>query len=121
MFRTRHSDDCTAGTSSREQWSCDCRFIGACVATAAAVAVRILEIAAHSRAAAGNDVARGVGTMSTNLARTRAIAGTDVPQLVMGMALIAFWWPVAWTQLRPLSDYSFFPLWLGYILTVDGI
>lgn len=34
--------------------------------------------------------------------------------------LIAIWWPIAWLQLRPLSDYYFFPLWLGYILAVDG-
>src|SRR5690606_2349307 len=37
-----------------------------------------------------------------------------------GAALIAFWWPVAWIQIRPLSDWSFFPLWLGFILVVDG-
>jgi hypothetical protein len=35
--------------------------------------------------------------------------------------LIAFWWPVAWLQTRPLSDFSFFPLWLGYILLIDGV
>jgi hypothetical protein len=46
----------------------------------------------------------------------------NVPyQLILGLALIAIWWPIAWLQLRPLSDYYFFPLWLGYILTVDGI
>jgi hypothetical protein len=39
----------------------------------------------------------------------------------LGLALISFWWPVAWLQFRPLSDYYFFPLWLGYIFTVDGI
>jgi hypothetical protein len=31
------------------------------------------------------------------------------------------WWPIAWLQLRPFSDYYFFPLWLGYILAVDGV
>jgi hypothetical protein len=39
----------------------------------------------------------------------------------IGSALIAFWWPVAWMQVRPLSDYYFFPLWLGFILLVDGL
>jgi len=35
--------------------------------------------------------------------------------------LIAFWWAVSWLGLRPLSDFYFFPLWLGYVLFVDGI
>jgi hypothetical protein len=43
------------------------------------------------------------------------------PRLLIGIALIAIWWPIAWLQLRPISDYYFFPLWLGYILTVDGL
>jgi len=42
-------------------------------------------------------------------------------RLIVGLALIAFWWPVAWREIRPISDYYFFPLWLGYILTVDGL
>lgn len=42
-------------------------------------------------------------------------------QLILGLALIAIWWPIAWLQVRPFSDYYFFPLWLGYILAVDGI
>lgn len=39
----------------------------------------------------------------------------------LGLALIACWWSIAWLQIRPLSDNYFFPLWLGYILTVDGL
>jgi hypothetical protein len=42
-------------------------------------------------------------------------------QLLLGLLLIAIWWPIAWTEFRPISDYYFFPLWLGYILTVDGL
>jgi len=42
-------------------------------------------------------------------------------QIIPGVLLIAFWWPVAWLQLRPLSDFYFFPLWVGYILVVDGL
>lgn len=38
-----------------------------------------------------------------------------------GVLLVAIWWPIAWLQLRPVSDYNFFPLWLGFILTVDGL
>lgn len=40
---------------------------------------------------------------------------------VGGIALITTFWAISWLQLRPFSDYSFFPLWLGYVLTVDGI
>jgi hypothetical protein len=39
----------------------------------------------------------------------------------VGIALIACWWPIAWIQIQPFSDNYFFPLWLGYILTVDGL
>jgi len=38
-----------------------------------------------------------------------------------GLGLILIWWPAAWLQIRPFSDNYFFPLWLGYILTVDGV
>jgi hypothetical protein len=41
--------------------------------------------------------------------------------LWFGVVLIAAWWSISWLALRPLSEYSFFPLWLGYILTVDGL
>jgi hypothetical protein len=41
--------------------------------------------------------------------------------LFVGVALIAIWWAVAWLRIRPMSDYSFFPLWLGYTFAVDGI
>ena len=44
-----------------------------------------------------------------------------VPHIILGMLLVAVWWPLAWMQLHPISDYYFFPLWLGFILTVDGI
>lgn len=39
----------------------------------------------------------------------------------VGVALIAIWWPISWLQIRPLSDNYFFPIWLGYIFTVDGL
>ncbi len=43
------------------------------------------------------------------------------PQFVAGLLLIAVAWPLAWVGPTPFSWYTFFPLWLGYILTVDGI
>jgi hypothetical protein len=42
----------------------------------------------------------------------------------LGLGLIALSWPAAWTHqgwLGPVADHTFFPLWLGYILTVDAL
>ncbi|MGB3306354.1 MAG: hypothetical protein WBA63_09245 [Thermomicrobiales bacterium] len=41
--------------------------------------------------------------------------------LMAGVALVAVAWPLAWFGPAPFSEYTFFPLWLGYILTVDGL
>lgn len=41
--------------------------------------------------------------------------------LWIGCALVAVFWLLAWFGPEPLRYYSFFPLWLGYIFTVDGI
>lgn len=38
-----------------------------------------------------------------------------------GVLLIAAAWTDAWTGISPLSSLYFFPLWLGYILTVDSL
>ncbi len=64
--------------------------------------------------------------MRQSIARTRPYQASSVDSTLphrfwVGVVLIACWWPVAWLQLRPLSDSYFFPLWLGYILTVDGL
>ena len=40
---------------------------------------------------------------------------------IAGVILIGVAWPASWLQLSPFDEYSFFPLWLGYILTVDAI
>ena len=40
---------------------------------------------------------------------------------ILGLALIAVAWPASWLQLQPLAEYSFFPLWLGYILVIDAL
>jgi len=39
---------------------------------------------------------------------------------IAGLLLVCVSWVVSWSQLRPYSDFTFFPLWLGYILTVDA-
>jgi hypothetical protein len=41
--------------------------------------------------------------------------------LAVGLALVALFWFASWTHLGVLGEYSFFPLWVGYILTVDAL
>jgi hypothetical protein len=41
--------------------------------------------------------------------------------LVIGLVLTALSWIAAWGSSGLLSEYSFFPLWLGYILSVNGL
>jgi hypothetical protein len=55
--------------------------------------------------------------------RTRSAArgGYLPPQLAIGLVMVAIVWPLAWAGPVWLSQYTFFPLWLGYILTVDGM
>ena len=42
-------------------------------------------------------------------------------QLTWGVILLAAAWPLAWFGPAPFSEYTFFPLWLGYILVIDGL
>lgn len=44
----------------------------------------------------------------------------DVPQLWLGLLLIAIAWPLNWTLPGLRTHLLFFPLWLGYSLAVDG-
>jgi hypothetical protein len=39
---------------------------------------------------------------------------------VLGVTLIGVAWPASWLHLGTLGEYSFFPLWMGYILVVDA-
>lgn len=39
----------------------------------------------------------------------------------LGLGLMLTAWAVSWTHLRPWSEWSFFPLWLGYIIAVDAL
>ena len=43
------------------------------------------------------------------------------PRLWVGLALVTVSWWVAWFGPAPFSEHTFFPLWLGYILAVDGL
>lgn len=42
-------------------------------------------------------------------------------QLAAGPLLIVFAWPAYWTVSNRYSEDLFLPLWLGYIITVDGL
>lgn len=48
-------------------------------------------------------------------------AGSAPTQLLVGAAILLIAWPVAWSGVQPWSWYTFVPLWMGYILVVDGI
>ena len=41
--------------------------------------------------------------------------------LIIGVGVTIAAWVLAWSRAGVLSEYSFFPLWLGYILTMNGI
>ena len=41
--------------------------------------------------------------------------------LLLGSAITAFFWWIAWSKECPASQYAFFPLWGGYILTINGL
>src|SRR6267154_2126895 len=43
------------------------------------------------------------------------------PQGCLGLLLIAICWPLNWTLPGMRTAYLFFPLWLGYVLVVDGL
>ncbi|MEA2525962.1 MAG: hypothetical protein QOF73_3189 [Thermomicrobiales bacterium] len=46
----------------------------------------------------------------------------NVPrQLLAGLLLVGIAWPTAWFGPPALAEFTFFPLWLGYVLTVDGL
>lgn len=44
-----------------------------------------------------------------------------LPHWWVGVLLTGVCWPLNWTLPGPRTAYLFFPLWLGYILIVDGI
>lgn len=40
--------------------------------------------------------------------------------IALSFAWTLTWWAIAWSNLPLLSEYSFFPLWLGYIFSVNA-
>src|SRR5512142_2937190 len=39
----------------------------------------------------------------------------------VGLGLIVVFWTLNWTLTGPRTHWGFFPLWLGYCLTMDGL
>jgi hypothetical protein len=39
----------------------------------------------------------------------------------VGLAINLLAWTCSWTQFKPFSAYTFFPLWFGFILVLDGL
>ena len=39
----------------------------------------------------------------------------------IGLALVVTFWALSWTLPGPRTHFTFFPLWLGYILTMDAL
>lgn len=46
---------------------------------------------------------------------------SSTPQLWIGLAMVVFFWAVNWLGTGLRTAYAFFPLWLGYVLAMDGI
>ncbi len=59
--------------------------------------------------------------MQVSVARERTSAGAIPRWLWLGQVLALGAWVVAWIGPPPLRYHTFFPLWLGYILVVDGL
>jgi hypothetical protein len=51
----------------------------------------------------------------------RAVHWFQVHQSWIGVLLVAVFWPLNWMLPGTPTAYLFFPLWLGYILLVDGL
>ncbi|MDQ3655851.1 MAG: hypothetical protein M3457_12325 [Chloroflexota bacterium] len=56
-----------------------------------------------------------------NGAGRRRQRGKPPPWLWPGAGLLILFWWFAWFGPAPISEHTFFPLWLGYILLVDGL
>jgi len=50
-----------------------------------------------------------------------ALRGARAATLWVGLALIAVFWPLNWMLSGDRTHLLFFPLWLGYVLAVDGL
>jgi hypothetical protein len=56
-----------------------------------------------------------------DVARTGPVPGSGRIPLALGLALIAVMWPLNWALEGDRTHVLFFPLWLGYVLAVDGL
>ena len=59
--------------------------------------------------------------MADTSARTRQGRLAFPRQSIIGAALLIVAWPIAWSGREPWTWYTFVPLWLGYIFSLDGI
>jgi hypothetical protein len=57
----------------------------------------------------------------TGFALVEASLNPAMLLLVPGILFTAVCWYFAWSHIGLLSEYSFFPLWVGYILLVNGL
>jgi hypothetical protein len=57
----------------------------------------------------------------TDMGKKQAEARRLPPQLWTGVTLVALAWPLDWLLPGLRTHILFFPLWLGYALTVDGL
>lgn len=55
--------------------------------------------------------------------RTERVVPTPVsdPRLIVGVLVLLLSWALAWVGPAPFSWHTFFPLWFGYIMTVDAL
>ena len=51
----------------------------------------------------------------------RSLDRSALAQAAVGVVLTVLSWRIAWSGPEPLRYHTFFPLWLGYILTVDAL
>jgi hypothetical protein len=53
--------------------------------------------------------------------QNKNIPARNSATLLLAIALTAFFWRLAWSKDIAASQYAFFPLWFGYILTIDRL
>src|SRR6478752_1264961 len=41
--------------------------------------------------------------------------------LLAGIVVTIMFWAIAWGRIHGLSEFSFFPLWIGYVLLINGV
>jgi hypothetical protein len=65
---------------------------------------------------------RGMAGRSAQFGRRAGLCYHEtMAALVIGVILVGLSWIAAWGPFGVFSEHSFFPLWLGYILTINGL